>query len=213
MYKLKNRNKISICSSVFLVLVGLFGCEEEGGKTFVSCPPLPKNLTVKEYAKYSFTHKSIEKIVTATITSENENTFFIALDNNGQKNEYKKYKSCNDNKVKSDEYKLSNEEEFIVRGGSYFGLNIVLEKGQASPPPIVWNTDCEEVFLTVPVGTFPVNKCVSTTNDNRTQIEKMAIFTMLKEAEKKPFYGLLKEVIDVKDGSTITAELIEWNNL
>ncbi len=211
MYKLKNRKKISVFFSIFLVLVGLIGCGE-GDKISVSCAPLPKNLTVNEYAKYSFTHKSIEKIVSATITSENENIFFIELDTDGQKNEYKKHKKCNDTQEKVDGYKLSYEEEFIVQGGSYFGMNTVSEIGQALPA-IEDGIDCEEDFLTLGVGNFHVNKCVSITDDNHTKIEKMTTFTILNEAEKKPFYGLLRKVIDLKDGSIIIAELIEWNNL
>ncbi len=198
---LKNHLNLLIALSISFV-----GCGTQSS-TLCSMLPPPKNLTINEYVKYSFYHNNSIKIISATINKKTNDGYFITLENNETANQYKRRTNCD---TQPSNYKLNPEEKYIIYGntGQFENNNLALSS------PINWiDKDCKNTSVSVPAGIFNVQKCTFITDDNQTKFRKITTFKISDAIEKKPFLGNLKTIIEFNDGSEMTIELLEWNNL
>ncbi len=198
---LKNNIKLLAILSILFVGCGTYS------STSCSLAPLPKDLTINEYVKYSFDYNNSTKIISATISKKTDDGYFITLENNETTNQYKRRTNCN---TQPSNYKLSPEEKYIISGntGQFKNNNPALSS------PIDWvDKGCENTSISVSAGIFDATKCIFITDSNQTKKRKITTFILPDTVNKRPFLGDLKTIIEFQDDSVMTIELLEWNNL
>ena len=218
--------KIVYILSVF-ILAFFSACGKDGsltGKTATSCLPIPKDFNKGEYAQYRIITDMYQKIVSAKIDDITDEAYILTFDNNGTiTRNYELSKKCIDTASmnKQVDYsskfnnhkKLKNEEAYIISGSlfvdisKYDGVDINISSEFKN------DYRCSHGYITVAAGGFEAQKCITTYDDNRTIIKEIISYMMSKTSKSRPFYGHIKDIIILKDGTTLSSELINWNSL
>jgi len=79
-----------------------------------------------------------------------------------------------------------------------------------------WAVQCEatEETLKTEAGWFPVQKCTLTPKGADLVVRHVVRYTKFRDqTDTQPFAGIIKEVVEFRDGSQATVQLTQWNNL
>ena len=109
--------------------------------------------------------------------------------------------------------KLTNEEDYIKSGALFIDTSKYYSVDKNISSKLKSDHTCSNESITVTAGRFEVEKCITTYDDNRTVIKKIIHYMMPKTSKSRPFYGHIKDIIVLKDGTILSSELVDWNNL